>query len=92
MTHHIPDQQQLRRSVQEIIFDVLKRKKSRFQLEDIKEGVSLTKTLGIDSLDILQLTAVCEKRFKLKVPDEETKNLDELGGIVATIARHWPSA
>jgi acyl carrier protein len=84
------DQQQIRQIIQGVIFDVLKRKKSKFTLADIKEGVSLTKDLGIDSLDILQMTAVWEKKHKFKVPDEEIKNLDELGSIVKTAVKYWP--
>jgi acyl carrier protein len=85
-----PEPQELSRIVREVIFDTLQKKKSRFKLEDIKEGVSLTKDLGIDSLDILQMTAVCEKRFNLRIPDAENQNLDELGGIVKVLAKCWP--
>ena len=74
----------------EVICDALQKKKSRFQLEDVKEGVSLTRDLSIDSLDILQMTAVCEQRFGLKIPDVENANLDELGSIVKTIAKYLP--
>jgi acyl carrier protein len=90
MAGQIPDQQKIRSIVQGVIFDVLKRKKSKFTLADIKEGVSLTKDLGVDSLDILQMTAVWEKQYKFKVPDEEVKNLDELGSIVKVAAKYWP--
>jgi|GEM_PF-5096099 len=85
-----PEPQEISRIVREVIFDALQKKKSRFKLEDIKEGVSLTRDLGIDSLDILQMTAVCEKRFKLRIPDDENQNLDELGSIVKVLAKHWP--
>ena len=90
MAGQIPDQQKIRSIVQDVIFDVLKRKKSKFTVADIKEGVSLTKDLGIDSLDILQMTAVWEKKYNFKVPDEEIKNLDELGNIVKVAAKYWP--
>ncbi|MBI5241208.1 MAG: acyl carrier protein [Elusimicrobia bacterium] len=90
MSHHVPDPQTIRAAVQELVADVLKRKKSKFKLEDVKEGVSLTRDLGIDSLDILQMTAVFEKKHKVTIPDEETKNLDELGSIVKTVTKYWP--
>jgi acyl carrier protein len=90
MSHHMPDPQTIRAAVQELVADVLKRKKSKFTQEDVKDGVSLTRDLGIDSLDILQMTAVFEKKYKVAVPDEETKNLDELGSIVKTLTKYWP--
>jgi acyl carrier protein len=90
MSHHIPDAQTIRSAVQELIADVLKRKKSKFKLEDVKAGVSLTRDLGIDSLDILQMTAVFEKKYQVRIPDEETKSLDELDGIVKTVTKYWP--
>ena len=90
MSHHIPDPQTIRSAVQEIIGDVLKRKKSKLTREDVKDGVSLTRDLGIDSLDILQMTAVFEKKYKVTIPDEETKSLDELGSIVKTVTKYWP--
>ena len=90
MSHHVPDPQTIRAAVQEIIGEVLKRKKSKFKQEDVKDGVSLTRDLGIDSLDILQMTAVCEQRFGIKLPEAEYAGLDELGGIVKAVAKHLP--
>jgi acyl carrier protein len=90
MAPQSPDAQEIRRIVREVIRDALRKKKSRFQLEDVKEGVSLTRDLSIDSLDILQMTAVCEQRFGIKLPDSENASLDELGSIVQTIAKHLP--
>jgi len=92
MARQMPEAGEIRRIVREMIFDVLQKKRSRFKLEDVKEGASLTRDLGIDSLDILQMTAICEKKFQLKLPDEESQSLDELGSIVKTIVKHWPQS
>jgi acyl carrier protein len=53
--------------------------------------VSLTVQLGIDSLDILQLMAIMEKRFKLRIPEGELREMDDLGGIIRVVKRHWPA-
>ncbi len=76
-----------RRAVVGLICEVLERKKARFRREDVREGASLTRDLGIDSLDLLQLAARVEKKFGIKFPDAELQGLDELGAILAAIAR-----
>ena len=55
------DKDAARKEIQKLIHDVLNRKKVKVDLEDIKEGVSLTTQLGIDSLDILQVAATVEE-------------------------------
>ncbi|MCX5795697.1 MAG: phosphopantetheine-binding protein [Elusimicrobia bacterium] len=80
----------LRREALQMIADVLARKKSPIKPDQIKEGVSLTTQLGIDSLDILQLMATMEKKYKLKIPDDELRELDDLGGFIKVARRHWP--
>lgn len=82
---------QVRRSVQELVAQILERKRAPRKAEDIVEGVSLTRDLGIDSLDILQLSAVVEKRYALKLPEAELKGMDDLGGIMKAVERHWPA-
>ena len=76
--------------MQELILEVLNRKKSSARLEDIKEGVSLTRDLGIDSLDVLQITATVEKRYKFRIPEEELKGMDDLKGILSAVSKYWP--
>lgn len=78
----------IRSAVQGLIADILKRKRVEMKAEDIKEGVSLTRDLGIDSLDILQLSATVEKRYGLRFAEAEIRAMDDLGGILAAIARH----
>lgn len=83
---------EVREAVRGLIVDVLKRKKLDASSDRVAEGISLTRDLGIDSLDVLQLTATVEKRYKLRIPQEELKGMDDLGGIMAALKRHWPSS
>lgn len=82
---------EVREAVRGLILDVLKRKKLDIPADKVAEGVSLTRDLGIDSLDILQMTATVEKRYKLRIPEDELKKMDDLGGVLAAVRRHWPS-
>ena len=79
---------EVKRAVQELIAEVLNRKKTQRKPEDIVEGLSLTRDLGIDSLDVLQIMATVEKKYKLKFSEAEIKGMDELGGILAVIKKH----
>ena len=79
---------EVRRAIQELIAEVLVRKKTQKKPEEIVEGLSLTRDLGIDSLDVLQIMATVEKRYKLKFSEAEIKGMDDLGGILATIKKH----
>lgn len=86
------DRARVRADVQTMISDVLTRKRAPKPAEQIVEGLSLTRDLGIDSLDILQLTAQLEKRYKLRIPEADIKKLDDLGGIMTAIERNWPGS
>lgn len=81
----------VRCAIQELIAEVLVRKKTQKKPEEIVEGLSLTRDLGIDSLDVLQIMATVEKRYKLKFSEAEIKGMDDLGGILATIKKHQAS-
>ncbi len=85
------DKDAARKEIQKLIHDVLNRKKVKVDLEDIKEGVSLTTQLGIDSLDILQVAATVEKKYKIKIPEEELKKLDDVGAILRAVEKYWPA-
>ncbi len=85
-----PQREELRKTVKELILGVLNKKKSPVTLKDIEEGVSLTRDLGVDSLDILQISATVEKKYGLRIPEEEFKKMDDLGAILEAVARHWP--
>lgn len=85
------DGKDLREAVRALIFDVLKGKKSGAKLEDIKEGVSLTGELDIDSLDLLQISATVEKKYKIRIPEEELRSMGELGAIVKVLKKYLPA-
>ena len=82
---------QVRRTIQELVAAVLERKRTPKKPDEIVEGVSLTKDLGIDSLDILQLSATVEKRWGLKIPEAELRGMDDLGGVLQAVERNWPA-
>lgn len=76
-----------RRAVQGLIGDILARKRKPCDPAKIVEGVSLTRELGIDSLDILQLSAQIEKKYGIRFPEAELRTMDELGAILAAVRR-----
>ena len=84
------DEAAVRREAQKLILDVLTRKKVKVSPDEVREGVSLSVQMGIDSLDILQIMATVEKKFNIRVPEEELPGMDDLGGIVRTVKKHWP--
>lgn len=79
--------EQARAFVQEQVAQILARKKKPIEPARVVEGVSLTRDLGIDSLDILQLSAQVEKKFGLRFPEQDLKKMDDLGGILAAIEK-----
>lgn len=84
-------EKQLREVVRGLIFDALRGKRSAAKLEDIKDGVSLTTGLGIDSLDLLQIAATVEKKYKIRIPEEELRKMGDLGGIVKVVQKYLPA-
>ncbi len=84
------NKEDVRKATRQLIQDILTKKKSKAKPEDIVEGVSLVAQLGIDSLDILQIMAIVEKKYGLSIPDEELKDMDDLGGILKAVEKHWP--
>lgn len=78
---------EIRETVQKLICEILARKRKPAEPARIVEGVSLTRDLGIDSLDILQMSAVVEKKYGIRFPEPELRKLDDLGGILAAVRR-----
>ncbi len=85
------DEEAVRREARRLILEVLARKKAVVDPEKIREGVSLSVELGIDSLDVLQIMAIVEKKFGIRIPEEELPGMDDLDGIVRTVKKHWPA-
>ena len=44
--------------------------------------------LGVDSLDIVELSLALEEEFDIEIPDEEVENIKEVGDIVKYIESH----
>jgi acyl carrier protein len=79
------DPQEIRRAVQDLVVGALKRKKIDLKAEDVKEGVSFLRDLGVDSLDILQIMATVEKRFNVRIPEDELKKIDDIGAALKAV-------
>ena len=63
-------------------------KVNQFLIEDIeieeeliKTDASLTKDLGIDSLDIVDIVVIIEQVFSVKIKGEEMKDVKTLGNF-----------
>ncbi len=55
--------------------------------ERIVEGISFTKDLGADSLDLLQLMTALEDEFGIAIPDEDFEKLDTVGDVLDEIEK-----
>jgi acyl carrier protein len=60
---------------------------SRQDLASVRIDDSLVEVLGVDSLQGLQILAAVEKRFGIRLPDEELIRMRTIGAIVAAVAR-----
>lgn len=73
-----------RAKIEEIIKESLN-KKGVSQLDAISESTNLTKDLGLDSLDGVELIMDLEERFNIQFPDSKTKDLKTIGDIISLI-------
>jgi acyl carrier protein len=69
--------------VRAIIYDV-----TRQQTADVGRDDDLVGVLGVDSLQGLQVLAGVEKRFDIRLPDEELIKLRTIGRIVDAVQRY----
>jgi acyl carrier protein len=60
---------------------------SRQDLASVQVDDSLVEVLGVDSLQGLQILAAVEKRFGVRLPDEELIRMRTIGAIVAAVAQ-----
>ena len=60
---------------------------SRQDLASVRIDDNLVEVLGVDSLQGLQILAAVEKRFGIRLPDEELIRMRTIGAIVAAVAR-----
>ncbi len=54
---------------------------------DVSEGSDLAKDLGLDSLDVTELTLGLEERFGIEIPDEELEDIGTVGDAVTLIEK-----
>ena len=60
---------------------------SRQDIKGIGRDEDLVGVLGVDSLQALQVLASVEKRFEVRLPDEELIQMRTIGRIVDAVAR-----
>ena len=54
---------------------------------DVQMDKSFTDDLDVDSLSMVEVVVAAEKKFDVKIPDDEVKNLRTVGDAVAFIER-----
>jgi acyl carrier protein len=60
---------------------------SRVDVSSLGRDDDLVEQLGVDSLEGLQILAGVEKRFDVRLPDEELITMRTIGRIEAAVAR-----
>ncbi len=60
---------------------------SRQDLSPVGIDDNLVEALGVDSLQGLQILAAVEKRFGIRLPDEELIRMRTVGAIVSAVAQ-----
>lgn len=56
--------------------------------EEIKGDLSFTEDLGFDSMMALEILAKLEKKYRIKIPEEELTKLDTLNQTVALVKKY----
>ena len=56
--------------------------------EEIKDNLSFVEDLGFDSMMALEILANLEKKYKIKIPEEELTKLDNVSGTVELVQKH----
>jgi acyl carrier protein len=69
-----------RDEVKQALIEVLKDR--GFDVSDVSEEASLTDDLGLDSLDLVDLTMDIEEKFGLSIPDEDLPKLSTVGAVI----------
>jgi len=62
-------------------YDTLLIKTLGISQNQIKSEVHFINDLGIDSLDLIELTMIIEKEFKILIPDTEAEQLNTIGEV-----------
>ncbi|MBK9205989.1 MAG: acyl carrier protein [Candidatus Obscuribacter sp.] len=56
--------------------------------DEVTMEASLTKDLGADSLDTVELVMALEEEFGMEIPDEDAEKITTVGEAVKYIASH----
>ena len=88
--HAAYSDEELRATIRDLLAKVLKGKKVDVKPESVSDDTSLSEELGIDSLDVLQILATVEKQYKIKIPEDQFKNIDDIRGILKVVKKHLP--
>lgn len=75
-------QENIYRQVADVIID-----KNCLTNEEVKPEAKLKKDLGMDSLDIVELTMELEKEFSISIADEEYRTLNDNESTVADVVK-----
>jgi len=84
--------EKVREELRRLIGEILARKRSPLSAAQVTDQTSLMRDLGIDSLDLLQLAAVVEKKFGIRFSEQETRGLDNFGTLAGAVLRRLDGA
>jgi acyl carrier protein len=62
--------------------------KAGCEISEVNEQTNLEETLGMDSLDRVELIMEVEKEFIISVPDDEAVKVSNLSDCVALVEKH----
>lgn len=62
--------------------------KAECEISEVNEQTNLEETLGMDSLDRVELIMEIEKEFIISVPDDEAEKVSNLSDCVALVEKH----
>ena len=62
--------------------------KAGCEISEVNEQTNLEETLGMDSLDRVELIMEIEKEFIISVPDDEAVKVSNLSDCVALVEKH----
>lgn len=71
-------QEELREALREIVAEVA-------EIDEVPDGKPF-KDLGIDSMMAIEIVAEVERRYKLKIPEQELEQIRDLDSVVALVS------
>jgi acyl carrier protein len=78
-------EQFIRNEIKSLIAEVTER-----DAGEIGDSALFREELGVDSLTALEIMFAVDKKFKLKIPDEEYQKLKNVNETVALVIAHLP--